>query len=176
MIVMKFRTLKPSTTPIHSFFPKNRDISLLLFFTKWTHLKAMMWFENWYLRCLPYQFYCESNELGKLRCPEFCLLFSYSSLHCSFLPQSSSSCSASHDSFLQGFASVASWSLCLAFVWNKIDLLRPKKIDIKNYKMHPWRRWLGGFVDCHAGWLTSLRNGNRFILTILIILKTDPFS
>ena len=36
--------------------------------------------------------------------------------------------------------------------------------------MHPWQRWLGGFVDCHAGWLTSLRNGNRSILIILIIL------
>ena len=33
--------------------------------------------------------------------------------------------------------------------------------------MYPWQRWLGGFVDCHAGWLTSLRNGNRFILIIL---------
>ena len=28
--------------------------------------------------------------------------------------------------------------------------------------MHPWQRWLGGSVDCHAGWLTSLRIGNRF--------------
>ena len=38
--------------------------------------------------------------------------------------------------------------------------------------MHPWQRWLGGFVDCHAGWLTSLRIGNRFILIVLIILIT----
>ena len=101
-------------------------------------------------------FYCERNELVKFS------LISRSASHGSFQSQSFSSCFASHDSFLQGFASVASWSLCLAFVWNKIDWLRPQKIDITNYKMHPWQRWLDGFVDCHAGWLTSLRIGNRF--------------
>ena len=128
-------------------------------------------------------FYCESNELGKLRCPEFCLLFSYVLFFLTsfFLI---SLC-------LMWFFPVSVFLILFCLTWffpsglrfSRIMVLvsglclkqnwltaSSKKIDIKNCKMHPWQRWLGGFVDCHAGWLTSLRNGNRFILIILIIL------
>ena len=171
---MKFRTWKPSTTPIHSFFPKNRDISLLLFFTKWTHLKAMMWFENWYLRCLPYQFLLWKQRTRQVKVSRILLavfislILPYIVLSCLSLPHLVlPHMILSFRASLQSHHGPCVWPLSET----KLTYCVLKKNDIKNYKMHPWQRWLGGFVDCHAaGWLTSLRIGIRFILIILIVL------
>ena len=128
-------------------------------------------------------FYCESNELGKLRCPDLCLLFSYVLFFLTWFFLISFC--------LTWFFPVSVFLILFCLTWFSPSGLRfsrimvlvsglclkknwltasSREIDIKNYKMHPWQRWLGGFVDCHAGWLTSLRIGIRFILIILIVL------
>ena len=186
---MKFRTWKPSTTPIYSLFPKNRDISLLPFFTEWTQLNAMKWFENWYLRCLLYQFLLWTQWTRQLKVSRIMLavfihfILPYIVLPYLILPYIVLSCLSlprlalphivlSFRASLQSHHGPCVWPLSEIFLTDCVL----KKNDIKNYEMHPWQRWLGGFVDCHAGWLTSLRIGNRFILIILIIFKTDLFS
>ena len=176
---MKFRTWKPSTTPIYSFFPKKQRYFTTSLFTEWTQLKAMMWFENWYLRCLPYQFLLWKQRTRQVKVSRILLavfislILPYIVLSCLSLPHLVlPHMILSFRASLQSHHGPCVWPLSEKN-WLTAS---SKKIDIKNYKMYPWQRWLGGFVDCHAGWLTSLRNGNRFILTILIILKTDPFS
>ena len=127
----------------------------------------MKWFETRYLLCTPSQFLLWTQWTSQvLPYISFCLTWFFPVsvfliLFCLtwFFP------SGLRFSRIMVLVS----GLCLKQNWLTAS---SKKIDIKNYKMHPWQRWLGGSVDCHAGWLTSLRIGNRFILIVLIILIT----
>ena len=120
----------------------------------------MKWFENIYLRYLPSQFLLWKQWTREVKVSRIMLAVSirlilpYMVLPYLVLPHMILSFRAS----LQSHHGPCVWPLSEKN-WLTAS---SKKIDIKNYKMHPWQRWLGGFVDCHAGWLTSLRIGNRF--------------